>query len=75
MLLIVGTGCQVTQEEAGEAPEVDVDPGELPEYDVEGPDVDIEAEEEEVPVPDVDIEQEEVTVPEVEVTPPGADEE
>lgn len=51
-------GCDVTQEQPGEAPDVDVqvDEGELPEYDVETPDVEVGTEEEEVTVPDVDVE-------------------
>jgi len=54
--LLFVTGCAVSQEEPGEAPSVDVEEGELPEYDVEGPEVDVGTEEEEVTVPDVDVE-------------------
>lgn len=72
-------GCRVTQEEAGEAPDVDVevDPGEVPEYNVEGPDVDVEPETQEVTVPEVEVgtEEKEVTVPDVDVTLPGEEEE
>lgn len=78
-LLIAGAGCRVTQEEAGEAPDVDVevDPGNLPEYEVEGPEVDVGTETEEVTVPEVEVgtEQEEVTVPDVDITLPGEEEE
>ena len=78
-LLILGAGCRVTQEEAGEAPDVDVevDPGEAPEYDVEGPDVEVGTEEKEVTVPEVEVntEEQDVTVPDVDVTLPGADDE
>jgi hypothetical protein len=76
-VLVVGSGCRVTQEEAGEAPDVDVqvDPGELPEYDVEGPEVEVGTEEAEVTVPEVEVttEEKEVTVPDVDVTLPGQD--
>ncbi|MBE9076074.1 hypothetical protein IQ241_01990 [Romeria aff. gracilis LEGE 07310] len=79
LLTLGSAGCRVTQEEAGEAPDVDVevDPGEVPEYDVEGPDVDVESETREVTVPEVEVETEEkeVTVPDVDVTLPGEEEE
>lgn len=46
-MLVLEAGCRVTKEEAGEAPEIDVevDPGKAPEYDVEGPDIEVGAEE------------------------------
>lgn len=76
---VAGAGCRVTQEESGEAPEVEVeaDPGELPEYDVDGPEVDVGTEEAEVTVPDVDVDTEEteVTVPDVDVSIPEDNEE
>jgi hypothetical protein len=57
-IFLVTAGCDVTQEEPGEAPDVDVqvDEGEIPEYDVEGPEVDVGTEQEEITVPDVDVE-------------------
>lgn len=78
-ILLVGlsTGCRVEQEEAGELPDVDVDvdAGELPEYEVEGPEVDVGSEEQEVTVPDVDVSTEEKTieVPTVDIEPPTDD--
>ena len=75
---VAGAGCRVTQEESGEAPEVEVeaDPGELPEYDVDGPEVDVGTEETEVTVPDVEVDTEEteVTVPDVDVSIPEDEE-
>lgn len=53
-LFAVGmTACDVDQTEEGEAPEVEVQEGELPAYDVEGPDVEVT--EDTVTVPDVDV--------------------
>ncbi|NJL83452.1 MAG: hypothetical protein HC890_11785 [Chloroflexaceae bacterium] len=54
-LLAFSTGCLIEQEEPGEAPEVNVEPGRLPEYDVEGPDVEVGTEEKTIEVPTVDI--------------------
>lgn len=74
-LLLVTAGCRVEQEEAGEPPAVDVEvsPGNLPEYDVEGPDVDVSTEEQEITVPEVNVTQEEetITVPDVDIEPPS----
>ncbi len=78
-LLTVGfiTGCRVEKEQAGELPDVDVDvdAGKLPEYEVEGPDVEIGSEKKEVTVPDVDVSTEEKTieVPTIDIEPPTDD--
>lgn len=73
-LLLAATGCRVEKEQAGEMPDVDVnvEPGSLPEYDVEGPDVEVGTEQQEVTVPEVNIttEEETVTVPDVDVDLP-----
>jgi hypothetical protein len=51
--------CDVEQTEEGEMPEVEgmptVEGGDMPEYDVEGPDVDVGTEEQTVEVPTVDV--------------------
>ncbi|KPP85840.1 MAG: hypothetical protein ACOCYR_08250 [Erythrobacter sp.] len=51
--------CDVEQTEEGEMPEVEgmptVEGGNMPEYDVDGPEVDVETEERTVEVPDVDV--------------------
>lgn len=53
-LFAVGiTACDVDQTEEGDAPDVEVQEGELPAYDVEGPDVNVT--EDTVTVPDVDV--------------------
>lgn len=74
LLLVVSTGCRVEKEQAGEEPDVDVnvDPGKLPEYEVEGPDVEVGTEEKEITVPDVEVTQEEktITAPDVDIQPP-----
>ena len=57
-LFAVGlAACDVDQTEEGAMPEVEVQEGELPAYDVEGPEVEVT--EDTITVPDVD-----VTVPE-----------
>ena len=47
--------CDVDQTEEGEMPEVSVEGGNMPEYDVETADVDIGTKEKTVEVPDIDI--------------------
>lgn len=58
-LLVAATffawGCDVDQTQEGELPDVDVEGGEMPEYDVDAPDVDVGTREETVTVPDIDI--------------------
>ena len=77
LLVVVSTGCSVEKKEAGEAPDVDVnvEPGKLPEYEVEGPKVDVGTEEKEVTVPKVEVteEKETIEVPDVDVEPPTDD--
>lgn len=79
MLLVVMPlgACRVEQEEAGSLPDVDVDvePGSLPEYDVQGPDVNVGVTEQTVTVPRVVVVQEEETVqvPYIDVSLPGVD--
>jgi hypothetical protein len=63
--------CSVEQTEEGEMPQVNVEGGQLPNYDVDAPDVDVNSEQRTVTVPDVDVdvnrEQRTVTVPDVDV--------
>lgn len=77
LLLVPLASCQVEQEETGELPDVDVDvePGNLPEYDVQGPDVNVGVTEETVTVPRVVVVQEEETVdvPYINIDVPEAD--
>ena len=44
------TGCDVEVEDDGELPTVDIDPGEAPDVDVKGPEIETETREVEVPV-------------------------
>lgn len=71
------TACRIEQEEAGSLPDVDVEvePGNLPEYDIQGPDVNIGVTERTVTVPRLVVVQEEETVevPYIDVDVPGAD--
>lgn len=73
-LAVTLAGCEVEKTEEGRAPDVDVQPGKMPEYNVEGPEVDVRRETREVTVPDVDVdvnrEQKQMTVPNVDVTTP-----
>jgi len=58
------TACDVQQTEEGEMPDVDIsaDAGNLPEYDVDAPEVKVGTTESTVEVPDVDVSTEETTV-------------
>lgn len=48
-------GCEVEKTEEGSLPDVEVEGGNMPEYDVDGPDVDVGTKEKTVTVPDVDV--------------------
>lgn len=56
-LALALVGCDVDQTQEGKMPDVDMDvtEGQLPEYDVDTPDVDVEMEKEVIEVPDVDV--------------------
>lgn len=58
LLTVSVTSCRVEQTNEGELPDVDVDAeaGELPAYDVDGPEVDVSTEEKTIEVPTVDVE-------------------
>lgn len=71
--------CDVEQTEEGEMPDVDVsvDEGNLPEYDVDAPEVKVGTTETEVEVPDVDVSTETTTVdvPVIGIEPGDVDDE
>ncbi|MFG0286531.1 MAG: hypothetical protein ACF8CQ_00055 [Rhodopirellula sp. JB044] len=75
-LMIATTGCDVEQTSEGRLPDVDVDadPGAMPTYDVDTPDVDVSMKEKKVDVPDVDVdvdsEERTMSLPDVDVTLP-----
>ena len=48
-------GCTVDQTEEGEMPDVDVEGGQLPQYDVDPADVDVGTDTQRVIVPDIDV--------------------
>lgn len=48
-------GCEVEKTEEGSLPDVEVEGGNMPEYDVDGPDVDVGTKEKTITVPDVDV--------------------
>ncbi|MGG6295650.1 hypothetical protein ACQ4M4_14770 [Leptolyngbya sp. AN02str] len=71
--------CRVEQERAAELPDVDVsvEPGQFPEYDIQGPDVNVGVAERTVTVPRVVVveEEETVEVPYIDIDVPGAERE
>ena len=71
-LLALSLGCDVDIKDKGKLPDVDVQPGRMPDVEVRGPDVDVHMEDKKVTVPDIDIstKEETVTVPDVDVTIP-----
>ena len=71
-------GCDVDKTQEGRMPEVEVtDEGQLPKYDVDGPEVEVGTTTKEVEVPDVDVdvhtEKKQMEVPTVDVKPPTDD--
>ncbi len=58
-------GCDVEKTEEGSLPEVEVKGGNMPEYDVDAPDVDVGTEEKTITVPDVDIDMPDDDEPDV----------
>ena len=74
LALLQLAGCKVTQTKEGDLPDqIEVTPGELPEYDVDLPEVDVTMEERTIEVPtDVEItgEEREIDLPRVDVEPP-----
>lgn len=56
-LTIVLYGCDIKQTQEGKLPDVDVDvkEGQLPKYDIDGPDVDVRMKEKTIKVPDIDV--------------------
>ena len=57
LLTVSATGCRVRQTQEGEMPDVKVEGGQVPKYDVDAADVDVKAgtEKREVTVPTVDV--------------------
>ncbi|MGB3535614.1 MAG: hypothetical protein WBA13_19125 [Microcoleaceae cyanobacterium] len=76
LLLVPLTACQIEKEESGSLPDIDVnvEPGSLPEYDIEGPDVNVGTTEKTITVPKLVVIQEEETieVPYIDIDVPGA---
>ncbi|MGB3757085.1 MAG: hypothetical protein WBA07_12020 [Rivularia sp. (in: cyanobacteria)] len=75
MLLVPLTSCQIEKEQAARLPEVNIEPGRLPEYDIKGPDVKVGVTKRTVTVPKVIVVQEEQTVevPYIDVDLPGVE--
>ncbi len=67
--------CQIEKEQAARLPEVNIEPGRLPEYDIKGPDVKVGVTKRTVTVPKVIVVQEEQTVevPYIDVDLPGVE--
>lgn len=75
LLTVSTTGCRVRQTQEGELPDVDVQVkgGQVPKYDVDGPQVDVTTKTKKIEVPtDVDVKTEtrEIKVPDVDIKPP-----
>jgi len=51
------TACDVEQTEEGDLPEVNVEGGNLPEFDVDTADVEVQTEEKTIEVPTLDVEE------------------
>ena len=75
MLVLPLASCQVEKEQAARLPEVNIEPGRLPEYDIKGPDVKVGVTKRTVTVPKVIVvqEQETVEVPYIDVDLPGVE--
>jgi hypothetical protein len=69
--------CDVTQTKEAELPDVDVDvkKGQMPEYEVETADIDVEKKTAKVPYPDVEVDvkkkEAEVSYPDIDIEMPG----
>jgi hypothetical protein len=68
-------GCDIDKTREGEAPSVEVEPGRLPEYDIDTPEVEVGTERREVEVPDIEVNtmRTEVEVPDIDVRMPNED--
>ncbi|MGB6294899.1 MAG: hypothetical protein WBF90_01790 [Rivularia sp. (in: cyanobacteria)] len=75
MLLVPLASCQIEKEQAARLPEVNIEPGRLPEYDIKGPDVNVGVTKRTVTVPKVIVvqEQQTVEVPYIDVDLPGVE--
>lgn len=71
ILVLPLAACSVEQTEEGELPEVEVEGGNMPEYDVDAADVEVGTEERTITVPDIDIEPPENDETEEEEPPPS----
>lgn len=73
LLLLLFTGCEIEKVKDGELPEVNIESGDLPKYDVRVADVDIGMREKTIKVPKVTVEMEEtvVKVPYIDMDVPG----
>ena len=70
-------GCDVDKTQEGKMPQVHVTEGQLPKYDVDGPEVEVGSTTKEVEVPDVDVDvhtdKKQMEVPTVDVKMPADD--
>jgi hypothetical protein len=78
ILVALACGCEVEQTKEAEMPEVEVKGGQMPQYEVKTPDVDVKMEKKEIEVPDVDVavetEKKEIEVPDVDIAMPDEEE-
>ncbi len=75
MFLVPLASCQIEKEQAARLPEVNIEPGRLPEYDIKGPDVKVGVTKRTITVPKVVVvqEQQTVEVPYIDVDLPGVE--
>lgn len=69
-LVLSLTSCKVEKTQDAKAPDVKVEGGQLPKYDVDPAKVTVQPEKKEITVPKVTTEQKTITVPDVDVTMP-----
>lgn len=70
-LLFSVSGCEVKKTQDAKAPEVKIEGGQMPKYDVDTAKVSVDTQKKEVTVPKVTTEQKTITVPDVHITMPG----
>jgi hypothetical protein len=69
--LFASVGCDVKKTESGAMPDVKVEGGKLPKYDVDTADVSVKQKETEVTVPKITSEKKQISVPDVDITMPS----
>lgn len=78
LVVLALAACDVSQTKEAELPDVDVKGGQMPEFEVETADVEVEQKTAKIPYPDVDVDvkkkEAEVTYPDIDLEMPGEEE-